>query len=204
MSEEQTTQAVVDETNGAAQPAPAETSARTDDDLDRLLNEFDQGKPAPSEPAKPATAAPAADDQALATETVLNEAKFIRQQRFQQDMQATVKDVRGDLPSDLYDDDFVQAWIDAQATKDPRLANAWVNRSADPKKFGQVKAALGKEFAKRYGRIPDKQATEDREAVTAAVRGASTKAPEGKAPDYSRMTDSQLQAEKDRLFARAS
>lgn len=202
MSEEQTTQAVVDETKAPAQQGAEATSARTtDDDLDALLNEFDQGQSTTSEPAKPAAAAPAANDQAIANETVLNEAKFIRQQRFQQDMQSTVKDVRGDLPADLYDDDFVQAWIDAQATKDPRLANAWVNRSADPKKFGQVKAALGKEFAKRYGRIPDKQATEDREAVTAAVRGSSTRAPEGKAPDYSAMTDSQLQAEKDRLFA---
>lgn len=195
MSEDQTTQAVVDETKAPAQPGAEATSARTDDDLDALLSEFDQGKPEPSEPAKPAPAAPAANDQAVANETVLSEAKFIRQQRFQQDMQATVKDVRGDLPADLYDDDFVQAWIDAQATKDPRLANAWLNRSADPKKFGQVKAALGRDFAKRYGRIPDKQATEDREAVTAAVRGASTQAPAGKAPDYSKMTDAQLAAE---------
>lgn len=200
MSEEQTTQAVVDETKAPALPGAEATSARTDDDLDSLLAQFDEGKPAPSEPAKPATAAPAADDQKVANETVLNEAKFIRQQRFQQDMQATIKDVRGDLPSDLYDDDFVQAWIDARATKDPRLANAWVNRDADPKKFGQVKAALGKEFAKKYGRLPDRQATEDREAVTAAVRGASTKAPEGKAPDYSKMTDAQFAAEKARVM----
>lgn len=200
MSEDQTTQAVVDETKVAAVPATEATSARTDDDLDTLLSQYDEGAPKPSEPAKPATAAPAADDQAVANETVLNEAKFIRQQRFQQDMKATIHDVRGDLPADLYDDDFVQAWIDAQAAKDARLATAWVNRAADPKKFGQVKAALGKEFAKRYNRIPDKQATEDREAVTAAVRGASTSAPSGKAPDYSKMTDAQFAAEKAKVM----
>lgn len=202
MSEEQATQAAVDETKVPASQGTEATSARTDgDDLDTLLKQYDetQTRAAP-EPAKPATAAPAANDQTVANETVLSEAKFIRQERFQQDMNATIKDVRGDLPSDLYDDDFVTAWIDAQAKKDERLQTAWLNRHADPKKFGQVRAALGKEFAKRYGRLPDKQATEDREAVTAAVRGASTQAPSGKAPDYSKMTDSQFEAEKARVM----
>ncbi len=42
MSEEQTTQAVVDETKAPAQPGAEETSARNDDGFDSLLNEFDQ------------------------------------------------------------------------------------------------------------------------------------------------------------------
>lgn len=201
MSEEQTTQAVVDETKAPAQPGAEATSARTDDDLDKLLAQYDETQPARTpEPATPATAAPAADQVKDASAEVLAAAQEVRTHRFQTDMNATIKDVRGDLPPDLYDDDFVASWIDTQAKKDPRLANAWVNRNADPKKFGQVKAALGKEFAKRYGRIPDKQATEDREAVTAAVRGSSTKAPEGKAPDYSKMTDAEFAAEKARMF----
>lgn len=199
MSEEKT-QTVVDETNVTAQPVAEVTSARTDDDLDALLKEFDTETRAP-EPAQPATAAPAATDPALANETVLSEAKFIRQERFQKDMDEMIKKVRGDLPEELFDGPLVQAWIDSQATKDPRLANAWANRHADPKKFEQVVSALGKQFSK-YGKLPDKQATEDREAVTAAVRGASTRAPEGKAPDYSRLTPAQFQAEKDRMFGR--
>lgn len=201
MSEDQTTQAVVDETKAPAVPGAEATSARTDDDLDTLLAQYDETQTTrTSEPAQPATAAPAANDVKDASAEVLAARDEIRTEKFQRDMNATISDVRGNLPADLYDDDFVQSWIDAQAKKDARLATAWVNRNADPKKFGQVKAALGKEFAKRYGRIPDKQATEDREAVTAAVRGASTPAPSGKAPDYSKMTDAQFAAEKAKAF----
>lgn len=199
MSEDQTTQAVVDETNGAAQPAPEATSARADDDLDTLLKEFDESKPEPSTPAKPEPRVAANDTQDASAE-VLAARDEIRMDRFQRDMTSTIKDVRGDLPADLYDDDFISSWIDTQAKKDSRLANAWVNRNANPQKFAQVKAALGRDFAKRYGKLPDKQVTEDREAVTAAVRGASTKVPEGKAPDYAKMTPAEFQAEKDRMF----
>lgn len=196
-------QAVVDETKGAASPAPEVTNARDGDDLDTILKEFEERPEASktAQPEKPAETTTTNDVNA-ANETVLNEAKFIREQRFKTDMEATIKDVRGDLPSDLYDDDFMRAWIDTQANKDPRLAQAWVNRHADPKKFGQVSAALGKEFAKRYGKLPDKAATEDREAVTAAVRGASTSAPPAKAPDFAAMTPGEFQAAKDRMFGR--
>lgn len=197
MSEENT-QPVVTEPNVPAQPGTEAPIARTDDDLDALLKEFDTETKSP-EPAKPATAAPAAIDPAVANETVLSEAKFIRQERFQKDMDETIKKVRGDLPEELFDGPLVQAWIDSQATKDPRLAQAWANRNADPKKFGQVVTELGKRFSK-YGKLPDKQATEDREAVTAAVRGASTRAPEGKAPNYAGMTNADFAAEKDRAF----
>lgn len=197
MSEEHQ-QAAVDETKVAAQPAPEVTNAQDGDDLDTILKEFEE-RPEASKTAQPEKQADTTNDPAVANETVLEEAKFIRQQRFQKDMDATIEKVRGDLPKELFDGPLVQAWIDAQATKDPRLAQAWANRHADPKKFEQVVGALGKQFA-RYGKLPDKNATEDREAVTAAVRGASTKAPEGKAPDYSRMTDAEFAAEKEKLY----
>lgn len=195
MSEEQTTQAAVDETKVAAQPATEATGAQESDDLDSILKEFDDAKPVPSEPAKPATAAPAADDTKVASDTILSEAQFIRNERFKKDMNETIKEVRGDLPDSFFDNDFVQSWIDAQAAKDPRLGQAWAKRHDNPANFAKVKAALGKEFAKKYSKLPDAQATEDREAVTAAVRGASTRAPEGKVPDFSRMSNRELEKE---------
>lgn len=194
MSEEQTTQSVVDEPKVAALPDTEATSARQDDDLDTLLAQFDESKPAPSASAKPEQV-DAANDTQVANQTVLDEAKFIRSERFKKDMDTTIKEVRGDLPEDFFDGQFIQAWIDSQAMKDPRLGNAWSDRHKDPQKFKQVVGALGKEFAKKYGKLPDKNATEDREAVTAAVRGASTRAPEGKAPDFSRMTDGEFAKE---------
>lgn len=195
-------QAVVDETNGAATPAPEGTNAREGDELDNLLKEFDE-RPSASTPAQPEKPAETTNtnDVNTANETVLNEAKFIREQRFKADMDATIEKVRGDLPKELFDGPLVQAWINAQAEKDPRLAQAWANRHTDPKKFDQVVTALGKQFA-RYGRLPDKAATGDREAVSAAVRGASTSAPAAKVPNYASMTPGEFQAEKDRMFGR--
>lgn len=199
MSEEQNTQAVVDETKVPAEPGAEVTSARDDDSLESLLAEFDKGNPKQSEPAKPEPRAEAANDVKDATAEVLAARDEIRNERFQRDMNATIKEVRGDLPSDFYDDDFMVAWLDSMAKKDARLAQAWGDRNQNPQQFARVKAALAKDFAKRYGKIPDKQVTEDREAVTAAVRGASTKAPEGKSPDYSKMTDQELAAEWDKI-----
>ena len=195
MSEDQKTQAAVDETKVPAEQGTEATSAQDGDDLDVLLKQFDDSKSGSSEPAKPEPKADAASETQAANDTILNEAKFIRQERIKKDIAETIKDIRGDLSSDFFDDSFVEAWLDSKAMKDPRLAKMWDERNASPQKFAQLKAALGKEFAKKYGRIPDAAATEDREAVTAAVRGASTKAPEGKAPDYGRMTDRELYKE---------
>jgi hypothetical protein len=202
MSEDQTTQAAVDEPKVPAAPGTEATSARTDDDLDTLLAEFDGSKTSSPEPAKPEPRVEAADDVKDASAEVLRARDEIRQDRFKRDMNDTIEKVRGDLPSDFYDNTFMQAWIDAKASSDPRLAAAWVQRNENPQKFKQVVGALGKEFAKKYGKLPDRQATEDREAVTAAVRGSSTRAPEGKAPDYAAMTPGDFQAEKDRMFGR--
>jgi hypothetical protein len=63
---EANTQAVADETNVTAVPVTEVTSARTDDDLDTLLKEFDT-ETRPAEPAQPAPAAPAAIDPAVAS-----------------------------------------------------------------------------------------------------------------------------------------
>ena len=193
MSEEDK-QAVVDEADVSATQDTGATSAREEDDLDKILAEFNE-QTRPAEPSEPEPTAGATNDQTNAAAEVLAARDEIRNERFQRDMGATIKDVRGDLPNDLYDDDFMTSWIDAQAKKDPRLSKAWVNRNSNPQAFARVKAGLGREFAKRYGKLPDKAVTEDREIVTAAVRVASTKAPEGKAPDYAKMSNSELDSE---------
>lgn len=198
MSEDTTTQAVVDETKVPAPQGTEATSARTDDDLDTLLAQFDESKPAPSATATPATAAPAADTVKDASAEVLAARDEIRQDRFKRDMNTAVEVVRGEMPADLYDGPFMTAWINAKADADPRLAQAWVQRNENPAKFKQVLGALSKEFAKKYSRLPDPQATEDRAAVTAAVRGSSTRVPEGKAPNYAAMTNNELAAEWDK------
>ena len=195
MSEAIKEQAAVDATKAPALPgAEAGQDARTDgDDVDALLNEFKttvptaepQPQPKPEPKTVPAQATPQQTDPAVAEVR-----EFIRRQ----DMTKAVTTVRGDLDPDRFDDRIVESWLNVRAREDERIANAWLQRHSNPKGFEKVVAQLGREFQKQYGKMPDQRATEDREAVTAAVRGASTKAPEGKAPDYSGMSNAEFRA----------
>lgn len=185
MSEDK--QTVAEETEPEAKPAVEESSAQDDgDDLDSLLNQFDEGT---KEEAK-STPEPAADNETLTRLTQLE--KQLADQQFQNDMTTVVGKVRGDMDPELFDDTFVEAWVDAAARKQPKLQKAWESRHKDPSGFNKVVSALGRDFNKKFQSMPDKAATEDREAVTQAVRGASNKAPDsGGAPDFSSMSDAE-------------
>jgi hypothetical protein len=84
-----------------------------------------------------------------------------------------------------------------------RVTEAWLNRKADPETFNQTLKKLSRKF---YNEIvkpaPDRQATEDRELVTASMRGASGRVPEEKPPDFARMTDADFATWKDQNFSR--
>lgn len=200
MSEDTPTQPVVTDANAPAQPGAAVESARNEgDDLDAALKEFDTVSPPAAAPKPEQTPGTESDLKVLAEQVkgFVSEANAIR---FRQDMDKTIADIRGDLDPDLVDNDLVEAWLDTQARKDKRLAQAWTNRNANPKQFDRVKAELGKALRAKFSKMPDRQATEDREAVTAAVRGASTRAPESKPLDFAKLTDAEFQREKDKLF----
>jgi hypothetical protein len=187
MSEE-TTQAVVDDAAaGAVPPAQAPNARDEGDDLDKLLSQYDQQTQShAAPPTQPEPKAGPAGDPKTQTDPVVT---ALANRLFKQDMNETIKQVRGNLDPAFFDEPFVKAWIDGQATQDPRLTKAWLERDSNPKQFQKVVDQLGRNFAKKYGKLPDRNATEDREAVTAAVRGASTKAPEGKAPDFAGMSN---------------
>ena len=202
MPEELNTQPVVTETN-AQPPAGAEgTNARNDDgDLDALLKVFETETKPPVKPT-PEQQTNEPDLKALAGEVqqmrgFVNEAHNLQ---FKRDMDDTVKTIRGELDPEIFDGPLIQGWLDAQAQQDQRLAKAWVDRHANPKQFEQVKTALAKNFAKKFSKLPDAAATEDRAAVTAALRGASTRAPEGKAPEYGKLSNADFEKEKAKLF----
>ena len=196
---EELKQTVVDDTNASAKPDAEVENAREGEDFDKLLAEYDEkSKPSP-EPTKPEQTGATDDLKALA-----DEVRGLRTERqketFRRDMDSTIKNVRGNLDPEFFDDGFIEAWVDAEARKDTRLSVAWAQRHDNPKQFQKVVDMLGRNFVKKYGKLPDKQATEDREAVTAAVRGASTKAPEGKAPDFSGMNNAAFREEHKKLY----
>src|SRR5262249_31628175 len=89
----------------------------------------------------------------------------------------------------IYSDAMVGGWIADIARSDARVQAAWQNRQADPQTYQRAVKELAQRFYQEHGKLPDPEATADREAVTAAVRGASAKVPEGKTPAYGRMSD---------------
>ena len=190
MTEDTNTQPVADTANDQVKPGSETSGARDTDDLDSLLSEFEQGTK-PSEPVKPEPKPGADNDLKALTEQVRGLMTATAQQQARQDMEKAIKAVRGEFDPNVFDDTLVEAWMDAQARTDPRLASAWQNRAANPKQFDRVLQGLGKNFQKKFSSLPDKNATEDREAVTAAVRGASTKVPEGKAPAFGNMSNAE-------------
>lgn len=198
MSEAPTTQTAVDATPAPAQPGATAPDARNDgDDLDALLSEYDSSTRAPPAPASPAPATPGAADTDI--KALTDEVRGLRTERqkevFRRDMDAMVKDVRGDLNPELFDDRLVEAWIDGEARADPRLLQVFANRHENPKQFKKVVETLGRSFNKKWSKLPDRGATEDREAVTHAVRGASTHAPPDKPPDFANKSNAEFRNE---------
>jgi hypothetical protein len=186
---EANTQPVVEDVQTPAQPGAATDNARIDD-LDAALKEFDTATTTSSPPEpKPAVAPAAADDVSKRVETL---EKTLAEERFQKNIQPVLQKIRGDVPAEVFDDDELIAWMDARAKKDQRLQNAWVNRDRNPQAWDRVVEGLGRDFGKKFSPRVDERATADREAVTAAVRGASNRAPEGKAPDYAGMSNAEF------------
>lgn len=194
------TQSVVTDTNAAAKPAVAGNDAPDQgDDLDKLLSQFDaEAKPAvpPPKPEQTQTD-PALKALADRVEGKLSELNAVS---YRHDMDKTINEIRGDLDPDLVDDDLVESWLDAQARKDPRLARAWLERSNNPKAFDKVKAELGKSLARKFAKLPDRGATEDRAAVAAAVRGASTRTPEERPANYAGMGNADVKADIEKKY----
>lgn len=202
MSEDQNTQAVVDETKASAQPDVTVDNARDQDaDLDTLLKEFETSGAGATTQTQPEQKTGADDETDVAKrlqelesrqkqwEAEQNEAKI------KQEVDALVANIRGDSN---VSDRIIRGWIDQRARENPKLGDIYFRGSA--KERERLTATMAREFHKEFsGSSVDGRATEDREAVTAAVRGASTKAPEGKAPDYSKMTDAEFAKEKEKL-----
>jgi hypothetical protein len=196
---EDTKQAVVDDANTRAVPGSEADDARNDaaPDLDALLASFDEQTRSAAPPSPPVVADTSPDVKALAAQvqSLQGAVNEVSQFKFQRDMESLVKNVRGELDPDVFDDDLVGAWVDGMARKDPRLQRAWLERESNPKQFRAITEGLGKAFTKKFDKLPDRNVTEDREAVSAAVRGSLTRAPEDVPPSYGGMSNAEYRKE---------
>lgn len=189
MSDE-TKQAVVDTTDTAAKPAVTDDSARNNaDDLESLLAEFDQATTRPAVSPPDTKTAPQPDPVAERLNALERQIQGDKERKA---LDQTIKEIRGDIPEELFDDVEVEAWLDAQARRDPRLNQMWNQREVNPRQWAKVQAELAKRLQSKLDKLPDKAATEDRAAVTASLRGASTKVAAEPAPNYARQSNAEF------------
>lgn len=191
-----TTQPAALTTEAPALPAAEATGAQTTQpaDLDSILSEFDvKTAPAPEQPKPVAEVAP---DVARRVEHL---EKTLAERDFKEAITPVLDRIRGEIPKDVLANEEIQDLIDGRARRDVRLQQAWLNRASNPAAWTKLEKALGQELSKKFSKLPDPDATEDRAAVTAAVRGASQKAPAETAPNYGAMNDAEFQKEKARL-----
>lgn len=195
-----TTQPVVEPTVAPAPQAGEAEGARKDPDLESLLAEFDQE--VKTEPAKPPEPTPQPQPNefqvAAKLQTIERTAAEWQRRIERQDIDSLVKRVRGDIDPETVDDQDVEDWLNGQAMRNPALANAWVNRQANPKQFAKIEQELQRQYAEKFerraSRKVDAGVTEDRIAVAAAVRGASSTkvAPAEPSPELGKLSNSQL------------
>jgi ElaB/YqjD/DUF883 family membrane-anchored ribosome-binding protein len=99
-------------------------------------------------------------------------------------------------------DDFAKRWLIAESKLNPALTTAFDNRYQSKEHLRAANRQVKKSFdklLKAAKAAPDPQATEDRWAVAAAVRGTSTKIPERGPVKYGDLNDAEFAAEKKKL-----
>lgn len=183
------TQAAVDAVDATAQPVATTNNAQnTGDDLDTLLSQFEaQTRVEPATPQTQQTQQP----QPVPVDP--DRLKRVEERLFNEDLNKTVSNIRGDLK---VPDRMAKGWLDQIARERPAIAQAFLQKESNPDNWKRIEQSLAKEFAKEVKSVTfDTEVTEDRNAVTAAVRGASTPAPAEKAPDFGTMSNAELRAE---------
>lgn len=189
-------QAVAEKTD-AAPAGQTEGEGAQVDELDQVLAQYD----AETEDDSTETKGPqdASDPVSQRLEQLERQ---VTQQQTQEALGKLVNTVRGDLDAETFDNDLVEGWIEKIATREPRIMKAWANRERDPKGFSKVAGSLAKQFQSKFSNAPDRQVTEDREAVASAARSASTRSDASDMPsdkEIAHMTDQEFFALKNKL-----
>lgn len=219
-----------------ASTTPERAATASDADLGSLLSEFDratsksgEATPSPESPAAPAAPVGVdwsnirafSDDQmlALAMETdrqriiwdsfLQHHQQQVLQQQSREDFNKVVVMADEYLEGLPVPPDFARRWLLAEYSLDPQLQEAWNRRreshELDAYASSAIKRAL-KKMRAEAARSPDPAATEDRNLVIAAMRGASGNPPPAETPDayerrMSRMSQAEFEAEKSKMMS---
>jgi hypothetical protein len=189
MSEDKTTQTATTDADDPAKPDDEAKGApeATSDEFEKDLAEFAKTEAKSSQPEQPKQSEKS-DDEIVERVT----ARVRTRVEAERDEEALYKQIQGDLPESVAK--HVKGFVRERVESDPALMKVWLNRRENPDLYKRMATKLAEEFTSPFKNRPDAGATETKELVAHAVRGASTKAPEGKAPDYSNMTDAEFRA----------
>lgn len=180
------TQAVT-ETDATVDQSVEEEGAQ---DLDSLLNEFEEEvQPKKSEQSK------------VKAEDVNEAINYINQQRLNDAKTAEKNDIKSAVDSikssmegmdNIPSDRLIRGLLQDYAAENENVRKAFANRQQNPKAWQAAIKAASKEIKEEFS--VDTQTTSDREAITSAVRSASSKQPEPQEKvDYSSMSDYEFQ-----------
>ena len=163
-----------------AQDASADATT-VQDDLDKLLNEYDTStKPDP----KPQPQQKSALEQWA-------ERKMFEEQigEVNTSISTAVEAIKGglkDAPVQIADE-LIEGYLHRQAFKDPKVKQAFEQRNANPATWQQTLTEIGANLKNVVSVDPDANA--GRQAVEAAVKGSKTTETTEEAPDYANMSD---------------
>lgn len=204
-------------------------SAPDDPELSSLLDQFEgRSKPAAEAPAPtmPATTTTDLDAdrrflqlamqsdqqrdllQRLLQHNLDQSAAYEQQQRIRQesaDFEEVVAEASEALEGMPVAEDYARRWFLAEVQLNPMLRETWEHRRDSPELQRRAVQVLHREIrrmVKEVGRIPDLSATEDRAAVTAAVRGAGRAPPAENSGEYERRVANMNSVEFDKEMQR--
>lgn len=157
--------------------AHAAEGAQDKTDIESILAEYDEEEQK-SAPVKPDSGKSAEADVTTALAEFRNFQRSQQQKEDRADLLKAAQEIRGDIGADVWSDDEIIDWLDGQARKHAGLKNGFLKRSENPAAWNKAIGDFGKVFQGKFSKMPDAKVTADRETVSHAVRGASTKAPD--------------------------
>jgi hypothetical protein len=137
------------------------------EDLDSLLNEYEESSPKPEE----------TPDVSAELKALREEVAQLREQEIRKDtrnaLDEAVKEIQtlGDFEGDP---DLIEGYLHKKASQDARLVGAFAKRMSDPESYKKVLASLASEMKPKFSRA-DAKVTEDQDALRASVRGQEDK-----------------------------
>lgn len=182
-------------------PEATETPGTQEPSLDDLLNEYDMHasheQPDAQPDAQPQTEQPAKETSLPPDyDSVRYFAEQYARDQHRREIDKTVQTIKemGENLKEI-DDEVIEGVLQARAAKDERVRLAWMTRHQKPSEWGKLTKALAKELDEKFRR-PDKQVTEDREALRAAVRSGPVGDDKPSVTDLNKMSDAEFEAYK--------